>query len=115
MQAISPFYHVDKVRAPLIIGQGANDVRVPQKQSDKMYQAMKARGLDVTYVLYSGEHQLGHTSGCAVPRCTACCCAGFTRYKPPKQHFMSSLANTTCRHSKPDCWSMQLPGVYVFG
>eukprot|EP00775_Hariotina_reticulata_P002700 gene2700-3000_t len=54
-KAISPYYHVDKVRAPLIIGQGANDVRVPQKQSDKMHQAMKAQGMDVTYVLYSDE------------------------------------------------------------
>jgi hypothetical protein len=55
LQAISPYYHVDKIRAPLIIGQGANDVRVPQNQSDKMHQAMRARGLDVTYILYPGK------------------------------------------------------------
>ncbi|WIA34269.1 hypothetical protein OEZ86_012612 [Tetradesmus obliquus] len=52
---ISPYYHVDKIRAPLLIGQGANDPRVPQPESDQMFSAMKAKGLDVQYVLYPDE------------------------------------------------------------
>jgi dipeptidyl aminopeptidase/acylaminoacyl peptidase len=54
-RAISPLFHVQRVRAPLLIGQGANDPRVPQAESDQMFKAMKARGLDVTYVLYPDE------------------------------------------------------------
>jgi dipeptidyl aminopeptidase/acylaminoacyl peptidase len=56
---ISPYYHVDKIKAPLLIGQGANDPRVPQPESDQMFAAMKAKGLDVQYVLYPGAaHEL---------------------------------------------------------
>lgn len=52
---ISPFFHTDQIRAPLLIGQGANDPRVPQPESDQMFNAMKKSGKDVTYVLYSDE------------------------------------------------------------
>jgi dipeptidyl aminopeptidase/acylaminoacyl peptidase len=52
---ISPLFHVDKIRAPLFIAQGANDPRVPQAESDQMFTAMKAKGLDVRYMLYSDE------------------------------------------------------------
>jgi dienelactone hydrolase len=51
---ISPYYHVDNIKAPLLIGQGANDPRVPQPESDQMFRAMKAKGHDVQYVLYPG-------------------------------------------------------------
>lgn len=51
---ISPYYHVNSMQAPLLIGQGANDPRVPQPESDQMFDAMKANGLPVEYVLYSG-------------------------------------------------------------
>lgn len=54
-RAISPYYHADKIRVPLLIGQGANDVRVPQRESDQMFKEMKKRGLDVTYIMYSDE------------------------------------------------------------
>lgn len=64
---ISPYYHVDKIRAPLLIGQGANDPRVPQPESDQMFSAMKAKGLDVQYVLYPG--------GCGLFNC--CFVEGF--------------------------------------
>lgn len=52
---ISPFFHTEQIRAPLLIGQGANDPRVPQPESDQMFNAMKKSGKDVTYVLYSDE------------------------------------------------------------
>jgi dipeptidyl aminopeptidase/acylaminoacyl peptidase len=52
---ISPLFSVDKIRAPLFIAQGANDPRVPQAESDQMFKAMKAKGLDVRYMLYSDE------------------------------------------------------------
>ena len=52
---ISPVFHIDKIRAPLLIGQGANDPRVPKRESDQMFSAMKKKGLDVEYVLYTDE------------------------------------------------------------
>ncbi|MEP0773013.1 MAG: S9 family peptidase [Acidobacteriota bacterium] len=52
---ISPFFHADKVRAPLIIAQGANDPRVNIRESDQMVQAMRDKGLPVTYVVYTDE------------------------------------------------------------
>lgn len=53
--AISPVFHVDQMRAPLLLAQGANDPRVPKAESDQMFRAMKAKGHDVTYVLYPDE------------------------------------------------------------
>jgi dipeptidyl aminopeptidase/acylaminoacyl peptidase len=34
---ISPLYHIDKIKSPLLIGQGANDPRVKQAEADQMY------------------------------------------------------------------------------
>jgi len=53
--ARSPITRVDQIRRPLLIGQGANDPRVTQKESDQIVAAMKARSIPVTYVLYSDE------------------------------------------------------------
>ena len=52
---ISPIFHADKIRAPLLIGQGANDVRVVKNESDQIFAAMKRLGLDVEYVVYPDE------------------------------------------------------------
>ena len=52
---ISPLFHVDKVRAPLFVFQGANDPRCPIRESDQIVQAMRDRGLPVSYVVYSDE------------------------------------------------------------
>jgi len=51
----SPLTHVDNIKAPLLIGQGANDPRVKQAESDQIVQAMKAKNIPVTYVLYPDE------------------------------------------------------------
>jgi dipeptidyl aminopeptidase/acylaminoacyl peptidase len=51
----SPLTHVDRIRRPLLIAQGANDPRVKQAESDQIVQAMKAKGTPVTYVLYPDE------------------------------------------------------------
>ena len=39
----------------MLIGQGANDPRVRQSESDSIVNAMKAKGLPVTYALYADE------------------------------------------------------------
>ena len=55
LQARSPLYKADEIVRPLLIGQGANDPRVKQAESDQIVGAMEAKGLPVTYVLYPDE------------------------------------------------------------
>jgi dipeptidyl aminopeptidase/acylaminoacyl peptidase len=51
----SPLTYVDQIQKPLLIGQGANDPRVKQAESDQIVKAMQEKGLAVTYVLYADE------------------------------------------------------------
>jgi dipeptidyl aminopeptidase/acylaminoacyl peptidase len=51
----SPLTHVDRIRRPLLIGQGANDPRVKKAESDQIVEAMKAKKILVTYVLFPDE------------------------------------------------------------
>jgi dipeptidyl aminopeptidase/acylaminoacyl peptidase len=51
----SPLYKADQIKKPLLIGQGANDPRVKQDESDQIVNAMKAKGIPVTYVLFPDE------------------------------------------------------------
>lgn len=48
----SPLSHADQIERPCLIGQGANDPRVRQAQSDQVVTAMKAKKIPVTYVLF---------------------------------------------------------------
>jgi dipeptidyl aminopeptidase/acylaminoacyl peptidase len=51
----SPLTYVDRIKRPLLIGQGANDPRVKQAESDQIVAAMREKGIPVTYVLYPDE------------------------------------------------------------
>lgn len=51
----SPLTHAQAIKRPLLIGQGANDPRVKQAESDQIVQAMQAKGIPVTYVLFPDE------------------------------------------------------------
>lgn len=51
----SPLYKADQIVRPLLIGQGANDPRVKQAESDQIVSAMQAKKIPVTYVLYPDE------------------------------------------------------------
>jgi len=51
----SPLSRVDSIVRPLLIGQGANDPRVTQVESDQIVDAMTERGIPVTYLLYPDE------------------------------------------------------------
>jgi len=52
---ISPLYHIDNIKASLLIGQGANDPRVKQAEADQIAFSMKAKMIPVEYVLYPDE------------------------------------------------------------
>ena len=51
----SPLYKAGDIVRPLLIGQGANDPRVNQAESDQIVSAMQAKGIPVTYVLFPDE------------------------------------------------------------
>ena len=51
----SPLTYADRIRVPLLIGQGANDPRVNVAESDQIVAAMKAKSIPVTYVVYPDE------------------------------------------------------------
>ena len=55
LKECSPLTYVDKISKPLLIGQGANDPRVKQAESDQIVSAMKEKNIPVTYVLYPDE------------------------------------------------------------
>jgi dipeptidyl aminopeptidase/acylaminoacyl peptidase len=55
LKAASPLTYVDRIEKPLLIGQGANDPRVNKRESDQIVEAMKAKKIPVTYVLFPDE------------------------------------------------------------
>jgi dipeptidyl aminopeptidase/acylaminoacyl peptidase len=52
---ISPLYHIDKLRAPLLVAHGSNDPRVPIAQADAVVKALRVKGREVTYIVYPDE------------------------------------------------------------
>jgi len=55
LEATSPVYHVDRIQAPLFIAQGAKDPRVNKAESDQIVDALKARGIEVPYMVKENE------------------------------------------------------------
>ncbi|CAM3690474.1 S9 family peptidase [Rheinheimera salexigens] len=55
LRRISPVFHGDKVKKPVLVVQGANDPRVLQVESDEMVAAIRANGVPVEYVLFDDE------------------------------------------------------------
>jgi len=51
----SPLSRVDDIQIPMLIGQGANDPRVTQIESEQIVDAMKAKGIDHEYLLFDDE------------------------------------------------------------
>jgi dipeptidyl aminopeptidase/acylaminoacyl peptidase len=75
----SPITYADQIVAPLFVIQGANDPRVHQAESDGIVEALRNRGVDVKYDVYSDE---GH---------------GFTR-KENEAKAMGDSADFLIRH-----------------
>jgi dipeptidyl aminopeptidase/acylaminoacyl peptidase len=51
----SPVLHSDQIKTPLFIAQGAQDPRVNKAESDQMVASLKARGVDVEYMVKENE------------------------------------------------------------
>lgn len=60
MEEVSPVNHIDKITKPLFVVQGANDPRVNIDESDQIVEALRARGVDVPYMVkYDEGHGFG--------------------------------------------------------
>jgi dipeptidyl aminopeptidase/acylaminoacyl peptidase len=55
LKEISPVFHADKIRKPLIVLQGANDPRVVKAESDDIVAAVKKNNVPVEYVVFPDE------------------------------------------------------------
>jgi dipeptidyl aminopeptidase/acylaminoacyl peptidase len=55
LKSRSPLSFVDRIRAPVLIAQGANDPRVKQAESEQIVAAMKEKGIDHEYLLFEDE------------------------------------------------------------
>jgi dipeptidyl aminopeptidase/acylaminoacyl peptidase len=73
LRAISPVFHAEKIRRPLLVLQGQNDPRVIKPESDDIVAAVKASGVPVEYLVFADE---GH---------------GFTKKKNQAQGYRASL------------------------
>jgi len=51
----SPLNYAAQIERPLLIGQGANDPRVNVAESDQIVDALKARNIPVTYIVFPDE------------------------------------------------------------
>ena len=51
----SPALQAEKIKSPLLIAQGAKDPRVNIAESDQMVEALKARGVEVEYLVKENE------------------------------------------------------------
>lgn len=58
---VSPAFHIDKIKKPLFVIQGANDPRVNINESDQIVKALRERGIAVPYMVkYNEGHGFGH-------------------------------------------------------
>ncbi|HHU25292.1 MAG TPA: S9 family peptidase [Bacteroidales bacterium] len=58
---VSPAYQIDKIKSPLFVVQGANDPRVNINESDQIVEQLRAKGVDVPYMVkYNEGHGFAH-------------------------------------------------------
>jgi len=55
LRRISPLFNADKIKAPLMVLQGANDPRVLKVESDEIVAAARKNGVPVEYVVFPDE------------------------------------------------------------
>ena len=55
LKSRSPLFKVDQIKIPMLIGQGANDPRVKQAESEQIVEAMKSKGIPYEYMLFPDE------------------------------------------------------------
>ena len=60
MEEVSPVFHIDKIKKPLFVVQGANDPRVNIDESDQIVAGLRKNGIEVPYMVkYDEGHGFG--------------------------------------------------------
>jgi dipeptidyl aminopeptidase/acylaminoacyl peptidase len=54
-EKVSPVFHADDIKVPVLVAQGANDPRVNKAESDQIVEALKKRGIEVVYMVKDNE------------------------------------------------------------
>jgi dipeptidyl aminopeptidase/acylaminoacyl peptidase len=55
LAARSPINFIDRIKRPLLVAQGVNDVRVIRENSDRLVEEMRKRNLPVEYIVFDDE------------------------------------------------------------
>lgn len=55
LESASPLLHINNIKVPLFIAQGANDPRVKKSESDQIVKALEEKGVDVPYMVKEDE------------------------------------------------------------
>ncbi|MCD4749508.1 MAG: S9 family peptidase, partial [Thermoanaerobaculales bacterium] len=55
IREISPLFHAEKITAPLMVVQGANDIRCKKPEADQIVKALSDRGIEVPYMVKDNE------------------------------------------------------------
>jgi dipeptidyl aminopeptidase/acylaminoacyl peptidase len=55
LRQVSPVFHADKIRKPLLVLQGANDPRVLKAESDDIVAAVRKNGVPIEYIVFPDE------------------------------------------------------------
>ncbi len=55
LKARSPLFHAHNIKTPILIGQGAQDPRVRQAESDRIVEVLKANNCEHQYMLFPDE------------------------------------------------------------
>lgn len=55
IRSISPLFHADNIKKPLIVLQGANDPRVLKIESDEIVEAVQKNNVPVEYIVFNDE------------------------------------------------------------
>lgn len=58
LRAVSPIFHTDEIKVPLLIAQGEKDPRVNAGETTQFVQKLRENGVEVTYILEKDE---GHS------------------------------------------------------
>ncbi len=54
-EKVSPLFHAGNIKVPVLVAQGANDPRVNKNESDQIVEALKAKGIEVEYMVKDNE------------------------------------------------------------
>ncbi|MEA2622623.1 MAG: hypothetical protein QOH61_1533 [Chloroflexota bacterium] len=51
----SPIHYADRIRCPVLVLQGSDDMVVPRAQADRLVEALRGNGIPYAYLLFEGE------------------------------------------------------------